>query len=82
MVFMGLLLAAPLQAGPDDIHKHPTSVSDEELFGALDLERPGLAAVKEAVAAETTARRRSRGLSIGGIARRPRCTSTAPGGRI
>ena len=51
MILFGLLLTTPLQAGPDDIHAHPTVVTDEELFAALDLDRPGLERVRTAVAA-------------------------------
>lgn len=49
MVLAGLLLAARVSATPEDIHKHPTQVTDEELFESVDLERPGLEAVKAAV---------------------------------
>ena len=52
MMLLGIFLSAPAAATPEDIHTHPVHVSDEELFGSLDLHRPGLEAVKEAVADE------------------------------
>jgi hypothetical protein len=51
MMLLGIFLSAPAAATPEDIHTHPVLVTDEELFGSLDLDRPGLEAVKDAAAA-------------------------------
>jgi hypothetical protein len=51
MMLLGLLVASSVGASSQDIHLHPAEVSDEELFASLDLDRPGLEAVKSCVAA-------------------------------
>ena len=51
LMLLSLVFAPPAGAAPRDIHLHPATVSDEELFASLDLERPGLEAVKSRVTA-------------------------------
>lgn len=46
------LLVIAMTAAPADIVDHPERISDEELFAALDLDRPGLEGVREAVERE------------------------------
>ncbi|MGD9495485.1 MAG: heparinase II/III family protein [Armatimonadota bacterium] len=47
-----LALVIAMAAAQADVAEHPTQITDAELFAAMDLQRPGLEAVRAAVEAE------------------------------